>query len=538
MIRDLASAEMAISLDADVCLIGAGTVGLFIADRLARAGLRTIVLESGARIENQNARELNEIECIGEIYRGAEEGRTRGLGGTSQIWGGALIPFLPEEFGERPELGLDSWPVDYPALEPYLSEIESIFRVTAEAYDLPPWKYAPAFASGHDFLPRLAKWPSFSRRNIANLLSSRINSGSGPDIWINATVVDFHTTDDASLLATVFAEFDQGRNLKVSAKKFILCAGAIESTRLMLWLARKTHRPERFSNALGRYFHDHLSKAVAHLQTPNPKAVNRAFGFTFKNRTMRSLRFELSPMARRSHALPGGFCHVSFQPVEDNSIEHLRAILRGLQRGKLNPTHVLQLSRNAPYLAKLLYWLAIRRQLYWPIPSILSVHVVAEQMPRAANCVTLSNRVDRYGVPLARLDWSIDEADMHAIDNIAKRFEHYWASGPLSSLGRWQPVGQDSNKESTSVDIYHPGGSTRMGSNEKSSVVDGNLRVWSMPNLHIVSTSTFPAGGAANPTMTLLLFGLRLADNLVNELTSKKLDRLSLRPSERVRKGG
>lgn len=521
MIFDLATTDAPVKLEADVGLIGGGTVGLVIADRLISSGLRVVVLESGSRQETERSRALNEIECTGQVYRGATAGRTRGLGGTSQIWGGALIPFLPVDFAGRPEIGLQAWPINDATLQPYIGQIEQLFRVVPGHYekgaDVPP------ATKGNAFVPRLAKWPHFSRRNVASLLAGRLEGQSGPEIWLNSTVVDYRISDDGISLAATIAAADGGKTLELSAKKFVVCAGAIESTRLMLWLQRQTERPERFSSCLGRYFHDHLSKVVAHLDTPDQAHVNRVFGFNFEKRTMRSLRYEVSPELRRTHRLPGGFCHISFQPVADSSIENIRAILRGIQSRKLSWRQVIGLSSNIPYLTRMAYWLAIRRQLYWPVPSILSLHVVAEQMPRAANAVRLSTRCDRFGVPLASLAWSVDDKDLRVIGTISKHFSRFWADGPLSDLGCLVPLetAEAEERQGQSVDIYHPGGSTRMSSNANAAIVDGDLRVWGMPNLFIASTSTFPTGGAANPTMTLLLLGLRLADRIKTDLLGR-----------------
>jgi choline dehydrogenase-like flavoprotein len=45
-------------------------------------------------------------------------------------------------------------------------------------------------------------------------------------------------------------------------------------------------------------------------------------------------------------------------------------------------------------------------------------------------------------------------------------------------------------------------------------VVDRDLRVFAVPNLWICSTSTFPSGASANPTLTLMALALRLGDRL------------------------
>jgi len=45
----------------------------------------------------------------------------------------------------------------------------------------------------------------------------------------------------------------------------------------------------------------------------------------------------------------------------------------------------------------------------------------------------------------------------------------------------------------------------------RTAVVDGNLRTFSIPNLWVCSTSVFPSGASANPTLMLMLFSARLA---------------------------
>ena len=45
-------------------------------------------------------------------------------------------------------------------------------------------------------------------------------------------------------------------------------------------------------------------------------------------------------------------------------------------------------------------------------------------------------------------------------------------------------------------------------------VVDGDCRAFDAPNLFVVSTAVLPTSGQANPTLTAVQLGLRLADRL------------------------
>ena len=61
---------------------------------------------------------------------------------------------------------------------------------------------------------------------------------------------------------------------------------------------------------------------------------------------------------------------------------------------------------------------------------------------------------------------------------------------------------------------FHHLGGTRMGQDEKNSVVDKNLKVHNSKNLFICGSSVFPSGGHANPTLTIIQLSLRLSDFL------------------------
>jgi choline dehydrogenase-like flavoprotein len=66
-------------------------------------------------------------------------------------------------------------------------------------------------------------------------------------------------------------------------------------------------------------------------------------------------------------------------------------------------------------------------------------------------------------------------------------------------------------------------GTTRMHDNPKQGVVDANCRVHGIHNLFVAGSSTFPTGGYANPTLTIVAMALRLGDLLKQELAAEAL---------------
>jgi choline dehydrogenase-like flavoprotein len=62
----------------------------------------------------------------------------------------------------------------------------------------------------------------------------------------------------------------------------------------------------------------------------------------------------------------------------------------------------------------------------------------------------------------------------------------------------------------------HLMGTTRLGADPETSVVDERLRTNDLTDLSIASSSVFTTGGAMNPTLTIAALSLKAAD-YVNE---------------------
>lgn len=65
---------------------------------------------------------------------------------------------------------------------------------------------------------------------------------------------------------------------------------------------------------------------------------------------------------------------------------------------------------------------------------------------------------------------------------------------------------------------YHQMGATRMHADPAAGVVDARLRTHELSNLSLVGSSTFPTGGAMNPTLTIAALALKCASHLRADL--------------------
>lgn len=511
-------------LIADIAIVGGGTVGLFLAAELAGKGLKIVVLESGGPSLDEAVSHLNEAVIVNDNYSGARDGRARGLGGTSNIWGGAFLPFVSDDF-KRNNSGLKiDWPVGFEEVMSYLPRVEARFGLTEGDYEP-----ENDLDKNENFRIREAKWPSFRRRNVWTTTQAELERSESVSIIVDATLTDIQieadeTTGAKNVEKLVFRSLD-GAQMTVSSRSYVLSCGAIENTRQLLQL-RASNRDlfENSGASLGTRFQDHLSIQLGHIDCLDFRALNRFAAFRFEKDLMRSHRFELNPAFRKTSGHMTGFVHLSFDPPSDSGFVVLREVMRKLQSRQVPLKDTLKLCLDIPYFLQLIWWRFRHKQLLWPKGSTVIVNVVIEQFPSKENAIGLSESEDVFGNALPEVTWSPSDADIQTLNMMTEAFEEFWSRNYASRFGpiQWKtPPGQIDQSCLTDMDdIYHPTGTTPLGYKKDGSVLDANLALHAVPNLYALSTAAFPNGGVSNPTATLLLFASRLADHLTEKFKS------------------
>lgn len=129
-----------------------------------------------------------------------------------------------------------------------------------------------------------------------------------------------------------------------------------------------------------------------------------------------------------------------------------------------------------------------------------------EMEPSAANRVTLSpSQTDPRGdpLPIVSLSWSDRDRRTEQAGQLLFRAQ---AEQLAERLGK---------KQEQTRWRAHPSGTTVMGRDPQSGVVDRDLKVFGVSNLYVSGSSVFPTDGTANPVLTVVALTLRLAKHLV-----------------------
>jgi len=531
LIRNLNLTEDAESVcDAQVCIIGAGTAGIFLAQQLRNLGMQVVMLEAGDNVARKPEEVDQRCEQRGIRYRGAEDGRSFGIGGTSVLWGGQMIPISKSDMGARPAVGFEAWPIDYAEVASYLPIVRQQLGLSDPAdsteemnADLQQRKFPVLFQLSNDFNLRLSEWLPFKKRNFAMTFADRLNSDDGLTVWLNATVVDMvrSSSPTVSRIETITAQSLNGRKLLVRPSFVVISAGALESTRLLLEFDDASERSITRSGApLGRYFADHLSVTCGRFVCSDWRRFNLAVSPIFEKGLMQTPRLELAGLAQQKKGLTSAFAHFTFVTLGDTGFDVVRNVLRRRQgeQQSLNFSPAL-LGRVVTDVSAMAFWRFVYQRLRIPRGADLLLQVDIEQTPNADSRLYLSGERDGLNRKMLVIDWQIKPEDIRVIRSVADLTIAAWQSSTLTDFADLElTLPDDFDSFATLHDVYHPTGSVRMGNSAASSVVDKDLRLWTVDNCYVTTTAVFPSAGSANPGMTHLALTVRLAEHLEKSL--------------------
>ena len=268
MIEDLSTASGSMVRRSTVAVVGSGPAGVTLALELANRGVDVLILEGGGLEEDTTQQDL---VAAGEIDLNRHAPLTmthlRQVGGTSNIWGGRSLPFDPWDFEVRSVTGAARWPISYEEIASYIPTACSWLdcgRNVFTARDVPtmPTTMFPGLPDDEVSTSTLERWSlplSFKQSYLADLKANRrIRLVHG----LTCTQIE---TDGASGRAVAL----RCRNLvggeaRIEADTFVVAAGGIESTRLLLSsIGPSGSALGDESGHLGRWYQAHVQGVAA-----------------------------------------------------------------------------------------------------------------------------------------------------------------------------------------------------------------------------------------------------------------------------------
>lgn len=532
----------------DICVVGTGPVGISLALDLARSGRSVLLLESGDLRATQRAQRLSDADIVDtRVHVPMDVAVHRGLGGASNLWGGRCVPLEPIDFEPRAAIPHSGWPISMSDLADFLPQACSYIDCGAPVFENRPADFPRADL---DFrFERIERWSKQPRFDV--MYARVLRENPLIDLRMCATVTGMTFQTDGRV-ATLRLRGPGDSAASVKARAFVLAAGGLENTRLLL--AAREHDDGRFGGEdgpLGRYYMGHLYGIVAEMVLDSPK-IDAAIDY-FPGPDGYYIRRRFTPSAELQRRM--GLSNVSFwpdyplirDPAHRNGIMSLAYLalsvpllgrmmiaesIRQNYVGEIvhRGPHIMNVLRDLPrtsaFLPSFLYHRYIASH---PRPGFFrrdprrryAVRFHAEHVPSATSRVRLSNRRDAHGVPRLSIDMRYSNDDVAPLIRSHECFADWLSRNGIGKMS-WlvPPEERASLILSQCYDGHHQIGTTRMGESPRTGVVDKNCRVFGSANLFVAGSSVFPTSGEANPTLSAVALALRLAQHLVGEAST------------------
>jgi len=548
----------------DVVIIGSGAGGGMAAYMLTRAGARVLVLEAGPmwwpaehadmwkwNYDSPNrgggikGRPFGEFDAgdggwdiDGEPYTRAPGSsfdwyRGRMLGGRTNHWGRISLRFGPLDFRRRSLDGLgDDWPISYDDVKPWYDRVDELIGIFGSAEGLPNepdgvfqpapkprcWELVVKEAADRLGMTCIPSRLSILTRPLngrpACHYCGQCNRGcrananfSSPGVLLRPALETGRLTIIPNAMArevtldrqgrargVSYIDKDTGEDREVRGRVIVLAASACESARLLL-NSKSSLFPQGLANSsgvVGKYLTDTVGADMG--------------GFIPRL------------MDLPAHNCDGvGGAHLYFPWVLDNAkLDFPRGYHIEIWGGRGMPgAGAFGGMQGYPIGGG--YGKALKEAVRSYYGTVIGFSGRGEQIPSAdCWCEIDPNVVDRWGIPVLRFHWKWSDHEVrqarHMQQTFAKLIEAMggtplWSAGPDNDWGI-----------ATGGRIIHELGTTRMGNDPNTSVVNANCRAHDVPNLFIADGGPFVSQADKNPTWTILALAMRTSTHIADEM--------------------
>ena len=272
----------------DLCIIGTGPAGIILALEYQKLQPehRVLLIEYGPEQRPATNKLDDSIRVTNPVnHHLPYECTNKGLGGSSATWGGRCVMYDPVDFMPREILaGQCTWNLSlFHEARRYAKKAAEYFECGEDRFDLseiPAFanaRIAEGFCSGDVTDSVIERWSMPTR--FGERYGPQINSSTNLHLLAGWEACSFKTSPESgSVSEVVIRDGSRTRQAKITARTFVLAAGAQETTRLLLKNEEIFQKRGGVPDSLGKYYQGHVSGKIASVRFwGDPKKTDYGF---------------------------------------------------------------------------------------------------------------------------------------------------------------------------------------------------------------------------------------------------------------------
>ncbi len=562
----------------DAVIVGSGAGGGMATKILSEAGLNIAVVEAGPHFDPANPDQQTQMKWPWESpRRGANTQRTFGdfdalyggwdipgepytrkdgtkfdwfrarmLGGRTNHWGRISLRFSERDFKHKDVDGLgDNWPIGYEDVKPYYDKVDKLIGLFGSKENLPNEPDGFFLPPPKPRLHELFYIKGARKSNIPvipsrmSMLTKKINpergvcfycgqcnrscsayadfssgsclifpaqkNGGQIDLYNNAMVREVLTNSEGKATGVSYIDKADRKEYTLRAKVVVLAASACSSARILL-NSKSPQHPNGLGNSgntVGKYLHDSTGSGRSAFV---PDLVNR-----------------------KMYNEDGvGGMHV-YTPwwLDNKKLDFPRGYHIEVWGGMGMPNYGFGFNANEynKFFGLKVggYGNSLRSDVKKYYGSVVGFGGRGESIAMEDNyCEIDPSVVDQFGIPVLRFHYNWSDFERKQAKHMHETFDELIHNMGGEALSAAPGADREYGLEAPGR-IIHEVGTTRMGNDPKTSVVNQFQQLHDANNVFIVDAGPFVSQADKNPTWTILALSWRTCDYIVEQLKMQNI---------------
>jgi len=423
----------------DFVIIGSGVLGCLAYDYISSRDNKVLLIS-----EDRTPNDYNCVIQTGpKTYSGILNGRKKGLGGTSQLWGGAMNINFDIKFVKKCETDLINIDVEKKRVFDFFGIHNINTRPKKKVYS----------SKKYSIYEEEIVWPSFTKRNVFKNLQKKYRN------YLNLKIGSYKKVEKIGKIFRLFVETDLGKTEIFTCKKVVFCMGFIENIQ------------ENLKDNENFQFKEHLSSPIGIISNTENFPLCASLSYKFNH--FKTKRYEIFDNKQCKSV---GFIHLS--TIKSDFLIKFRDLLICLQSLRMPPLRliydIIKLSyQTLPIIKSMI----IQKGNISNKKSKSHIHLVIDK----ADCSNITKSNNKL-----EIDWNVSDFDIKVFKNLKLEMNKIiqilidQSSSPKKSYKSFKTI--------TPKEIFHP----FSGGREKE--CDDSDHIW-------VGTHALHELGSLSPTL-------------------------------------